>query len=65
MLTSLGFILTVIDIYLESLGRGLTKLDTKFREIATAAVDLSGMELDRRPEGILGKLVQFQKIQEP
>lgn len=35
--------MTVIDIYLESLGRGLTKLDMKFREIPTAAVDLNGI----------------------
>lgn len=50
MLTSLGFILTVVDIYLESFGRGLTKLDIKFIKIPTAAVDLNGIrQKARRP----------------
>lgn len=43
MLTSLGFILTVIDVYLESLGRGLTKLDMKLRKIPTVAIYLNGI----------------------
>lgn len=50
LFASVGFILTVMDIWLESLGRGLTKLETKFRKIPTAAVDLNGSgQKARRP----------------
>lgn len=42
MLTGVAFMSTVITIYLESLGIGLTKLDVKLRKIPTATVDLNG-----------------------